>query len=142
MSHSAVAVVRRWFDEVWNHGREDVIHELLAEDGVAHGLVGKDGREIVGPSAFLPFFRAFRSAFPDITIDVEDTIVEGNKVTARCLVRGTHLGDGIGISPTGRGVAFSGIAIVRVDDGKIVEAWNSFDFLNLHEQLGTFVMPR
>ena len=133
------AVIRRWFEEVWNRGREDAIDELFAEDGVAHGLADESGGALRGPSDFKPFFRRFREAFPEMEVVVEDTISEGDKVAARCTVRGRHGGDSLGFAATGRSVEFTGIAIVRVSGGRIVEAWNNFDFMSMLQQLG--VLP-
>ena len=131
------ALMRRWFEEVWNKGRAEAIDEMFAEDGVAHGLSDETGALLRGPAGFKPFFQNFRSAFPDIQIVVEDTIAEGDKVAARCTVRATHAGEGLGFAATQRPMEITGIAMVRVRDGKIVEAWNNFDFMGMFQQLGT-----
>ena len=81
------AFIRRWFEEVWNKGREEAIEEMFAEDGVAHGLADGPGALLRGPNGFKPFFRSFRGAFPDIEVIVKDTIAEGDKVAARCRIR-------------------------------------------------------
>ena len=131
------ALIRRWFEEVWNKGREEAIEEMFAEDGIAHGLAGETGAALRGPGGFKPFFRSFRGAFPDIEVIVEDTIAEGDKVAARCRLRATHAGDNLGFAATGKPMEITGIAIVRVESGKIVEAWNNFDFMSMFQQLGT-----
>jgi steroid delta-isomerase-like uncharacterized protein len=131
------AFIRRWFTEVWNEGREAAIDEMFAEDGVAYGLSDEAGAPLRGASGFKPFFRNFRGAFPDIEVSVEDTIAEGDRVAARCIVRATHAGDNLGFAATGKTVEITGIAIVRVRDGRIVEAWNNFDFMSMFQQLGT-----
>ena len=69
-------------------------------------------------------------------IVVEDLIAEADKVVARCSVRAKHEGDFLGRAATQSPVEFTGIAIVRIDNGKIVEAWNNFDFMTLHKQVG------
>lgn len=125
----------RWFEEVWNQGRAEVIAELLQPDVVGHGLVDKDGNEVKGIAAFTEFFVNFRSAFPDIHIDVQDTISEGDQIAARCLVSATHSGEGFVCAPTGARVEFTGVCWVRVVDGKIAETWNQFDFLTLMGQV-------
>jgi steroid delta-isomerase-like uncharacterized protein len=130
------ALIHRWFEEVWNKGREEAIDEMFAEDGVAYGLTDETGEPLRGAAGFKPFFRNFRGAFPDIEIVVEDTIAEGDKVAARCTVRATHAGDQLGYAATQRTMDITGIAIVRVRDGQIVEAWNNFDFLSMSRQLG------
>jgi len=130
------ALIRRWFEEVWNKGREEAIDEMFAEDGIAHGLSDESGESLSGPSGFKPFFRMFRDAFPDIQVVVEDTVTEGDKVAARCSVRGKHQSDSLGFAATNQPTEFTGITIVRVRDGKIVEAWNNFDFMTMRKQLG------
>ncbi|MCA1566652.1 MAG: ester cyclase [Acidobacteria bacterium] len=128
--------IRRWFEEVWNKGREEAIDEMFAEDGVAYGLADETGAPLRGPSGFKPFFRNFRGAFPDIEVIVEDTVAEGDRVAARCTLRATHAGDGLGFAATQKPMEITGIAIVRVRDGRIVEAWNNFDFMGMFQQLG------
>jgi steroid delta-isomerase-like uncharacterized protein len=135
MADERVTIAHEWFEQVWNKGDESAVDRLFAEDGIAHGLVGADGQELQGPGNFKPFFQGFRGAFPDMQIVVEDTIVEGDKVVARCTVRGTHSGDGIGIAATQKPIAFTGICIMRIRDGQIVEAWNNFDFATMNAQL-------
>jgi steroid delta-isomerase-like uncharacterized protein len=130
------ALIRRWFEEVWNKGRADAIAEIMAEDAVAHGLSEDAARPLLGPQGFLPFHAQFREAFPNIEVIVEDTIAEGDKVVARCSVRGKHVGDSLGFKSTGTQVEFDGITIVKVKNGKFVEAWNNFDFMKMYRQLG------
>jgi steroid delta-isomerase-like uncharacterized protein len=136
MPDSPETVVRAWFDEVWNQGREDTIDRLFARDGVAHGLSGSDGASMRGPEAFKPFFRKFRGAFPDIRVEVVRTVSEGDMVTAHCHVTGSHRGDALGQSATGKPIDIWGTSIAQVRDGQIIEAWNHFDFLTLYQQLG------
>ena len=136
MSKENEALIHRWFEEVWNKGRADAIDEMFAEDGIAHGLADESGEALHGPKDFKPFFYRFREAFPDIEVIVEDTVCEGDKVVARCRVRATHQGDSLGVVATNNPIEFTGVAIVRIKDGKIVEAWNNFDFLSLNRQIG------
>jgi steroid delta-isomerase-like uncharacterized protein len=136
MADDNAALMRRWFDEVWNKGREEAIDELFSEEGVAHGLADETGQALRGPSGFKPFFRRFRGAFPEMEVIVEDTVSEGDKVAARCRIVGRHGGNTLGFAATERPFEFTGIAIVRIGDGKIVEAWNNFDFMSLYQQLG------
>ena len=130
------ALIRRWFEEVWNKGRADAIPEMLAEDGVAHGLSDDDATPFRGPAGFLPFHTQFREAFPHIEVVVEDQIGEGDRVATRCSVRGKHEGDSLGFKATQAPVAFTGMVISRIKDGKIVEAWNNFDFMKMYKQVG------
>jgi steroid delta-isomerase-like uncharacterized protein len=141
MSDENKALIRRWFEEVWNQGRAEAIDEMFAEDGIGHGLTGDNEQPLCGPAGFKPFFHSFRDAFPNLEIVVEDVIAEGDKVAARCSVRGTHAGDGIGIAATQLPFEIGGMCIARVKDGKIAEAWNTFDFMSLFQQLGAVAAP-
>jgi steroid delta-isomerase-like uncharacterized protein len=136
MSEENKALIRRWFAEVWNKGRADVIAEIFAADGIAHGLTDDAANPLRGPAGFLPFHAQFRAAFPDIEVVVEDQIAEGDMVATRCSVRGKHGGDSLGFAATQAPVDFTGVTITRIKDGKIVEAWNNFDFMRIYKQLG------
>jgi len=136
MSEENKQLIRRWFDEVWNNGRADAIDELFDENGIAHGLSDDPSNPIKGPRDFRPFHTLFRDAFPNMKIVVEDMVAEGDKVAARCSVRAKHEGEFLGRSATQEPVDFTGITIVRIYNGKIVEAWNNFDFMTLHKQVG------
>ena len=137
MSLQPDTVMRAWFEEVWNQGREDTIQRLFTADGLAHGLPGGPLR---GPDAFRQHFQKFRGAFPDIRVDVERTVTEGEFVAIHCRVTGTHQGDTLGIAPTGRRIDFEGVTIAKVVDGQVREGWNCFDFLTMYQQLG--VLPQ
>ena len=136
MSEQNKALMRRWFEEVWNQGRGEAIDEMMDDRVVIHGLAGPDGQDVEGSGAFREFHRQFRGAFPDLSITVEQVIAEGDLVAARCHVCGKHTGETLGIAASQSPVEFDGIAIVKIKDGKFVEAWNSFDFLKMNRQLG------
>ena len=89
-------LVRRWFEEVWNKRRAEVIDELLADDVEIHGLNRQPGRTAPGQGRIQALLRTIHTGVPDINVTVEDTIAEGDKVVARCRVRGRHSGDGLG----------------------------------------------
>jgi steroid delta-isomerase-like uncharacterized protein len=136
MAQDNEALTRRWFEEVWNQGRAEAIDEMFAADGLAHGLSDDPSKPLRGPAAFKEFHTKFREAFPDIVVTVEDTIAEGDKIAARCTVRGKHTGDTLGFAATQAPMEITGILIVRIKDGQIVEGWNNFDFMTMYKQLG------
>lgn len=138
---SALEVAHEWFEQVWNRGAEEAIARLMAPTAQFHGLPTPDGNPIVGPDAFMPFFHQFRQAFPDIHIEVERSVAEGEMVALHCRVRGNHRGEGLGIAPSGRPLDIRGMAMARIRDGRIVEAWNCFDFLSLYNQVGLVSLP-
>lgn len=139
MTSPRETLAHRWFEEVWNKGRIEAIDEMLAPGAVVHGIKDKEGNDLRGPEGFKPFFQSFHGAFPDIHVEVEHTVVEGDSVAAYCVVRGTHTSEGLGFAPTQKPIMFTGICILAVEGGMIVEAWNGFDFLGFYQQLG--VLP-
>ena len=138
MSNSPDEVVRAWFKEVWDEGSEEAIDRLMAPYGVAYGL---PGGPIQGPTAFKPLFRTFREALGDLTIAVVRTVTEGDMVAAHCHVTAQHTGTALGGVPTHQPLDFWGMAIVRVEDGRIVEGWNCFDMLTMYQQMGWVATP-
>lgn len=129
-------LLHRWFEEVWNQKREDAIDEMLAEDTILNGLNDADGNPLRGTEGFKQMHRTFLSAFPDLHVTIEDYVTDGDKIAVRCNVRATHTGDGLGISAKNQTVEFTGQGIGRIEDGKIVEVWNEFDFMKMYSQLG------
>ena len=136
MSEENKRLMHRWFREVWNKGDANAIDAMSSEDMVIHGLTDASGSPVTDEQAFREFHKTFRGAFPDIVVEVEDCIAEGDKVVARCAVRAKHTGDSLGIRATNADVDFTGITICRIRDGRFVESWNNFDFMRLNKQLG------
>jgi steroid delta-isomerase-like uncharacterized protein len=134
-------VAHEWFEQVWNKGSEEAIVRLMSPTARFHGLPTPDGAPIIGPDAFKPFFHRLRQAFPDIRIEVERSVVEDDMVALHCRVTGNHRGEGLGIAPSGNAVDIHGMAMARIRDGRIVEAWNCFDFLALYGQVGLVQLP-
>jgi steroid delta-isomerase-like uncharacterized protein len=130
-------VVVRWFEEVWNKGRADAVDGMFTVDGLAHGL----GPTIRGPAEFKVFHAAFRDAMPDMRIEIQDLIEEGDQVAYRWTASATHTGSGLGFAATNRRAEFQGLGIVRIRNGQIVEGWNAFDRLGLFQQLGVVNVP-
>ena len=137
MSMQNKTLIRRWFDEVWNRGNPAAIDEMLASNAVVHGL----GFDLHGPAAFKEFQTAYRTAFPDIRLQVDEVVAEGDLVVARWSGSGTHSGDTLGFAGTGKRAHFTGMAMARIQGGKIVEGWNNFDQLGMLQQLGVVTSP-
>ena len=133
------AVIRAWFKEVWDEGKEEAIDRLFAPDGIAYGLAPDGG--IRGPEGFKPYFRAMRGALGDLEIEVLQTITEGDRVAAHCRVIARHAGDNLGGAATNQPLDFEGMTIVRVKNGQVFEAWNCFDFLKMYQQMGWVTNP-
>jgi steroid delta-isomerase-like uncharacterized protein len=127
------AIARRWNDEIWSKGNFAAVDELFSSDFAWH----------YAPPGMAPDREGYRqyqseslSPFADMSCTVEDIIAEGDKVAVRWNWRGTHKGDYMGIAPTGKQVTMTGITILRITVGKIVEEWMEADNLGFMEQLG------
>jgi predicted ester cyclase len=128
-------ILTRWFAEVWNQGNEAAIDEMLSPDAIIHNLLDGNGDEISGIAEFKVMFRAFRSALSDLNVIVEDELTVGDKSAARCVIHAVHTGNGLPRTPLQRQIHFTGMCMVRVKDGKIVESWNHFDFETMYQQM-------
>jgi len=96
--------------------------------GLAAGTLDKAG--------FKQFHAAYRNAFPDVRITVDQTVSDGDMVAVRWSGTGTHKGDGLGFPATNKPAHFGGMTFVRIQNGKLVEGWNVFDQLGMLTQLG------
>ena len=77
----------------------------------------------------------FRTAFPDIRINIVDSVASGDKVVSRMEGSGTHQGEFLDVPSTGKSVAIYAIDIVRFADGKIVDQWGVMDMLSILQQI-------
>jgi len=132
-----IRLLTRWFNEVWNQGKLDTVYELLAPDAVAIGQA-ESGATLRGPQDFIPFVLRIRAAFPDLKVKVEDAFGAGDKVALRWSGKMTHSGDALGMPATGKSVRLTGITMVRIVDGKIVEGWDNWDQLGMLRQIGVY----
>lgn len=140
MNEQNEALIRRWFDEVWNNKNEAAIDEMLADDVEAYGLVDGRGNPVTNKETFMGIWHQFTEVYPDLHVEVEDTLSDGDRAMARCRVTGTHRGSGFGFPATGTEVNFTGVLTVEVKDGKIIKAWNEFNFMTMFQQLGAVTL--
>jgi len=126
------AIVRRFF-EAFEADNQTALKDVLAVDVVAHlpGMPGPQNRETI-----LQGVRMFNAAFSDREFTIDELIAEGDKVATRTTMRATHTGEYQGQPPTGDQIVMSGFTIERIEDGKIVERWFTYDRLDLMQQLG------
>jgi steroid delta-isomerase-like uncharacterized protein len=130
-------LIVRWFDEVWNKGRRDAIAEMLSADAVIHDGA-TDSR---GPEGFYPFYDRMHGTFSHIKVTIHESIAERDMVCARWSATMLHSGDGFGVPATHKPVNTTGISIIRVADGKLVEGWQNWDMLGLLEQIRATSTP-
>jgi predicted ester cyclase len=125
-------LVRRLHGALLDSRDADVVDEFFAPDFVSHN----------NPPGFPPgvdgvkrFFAMFRDAFPDVAVEIDEIVVEGDRVAVATTFSGTHEGELMGVAPTGRRVSVTGIDIVRVSGGRIVEHRGLTDIVGLMRQL-------
>lgn len=127
------ARARRLPDELLTQGDLAVADELLAADCSCHAPAAL----APGVAGMKRWVTALRRAFPDLFALVEAEIAEGDTVVQQIACSGTHLGEFLGLPPTGRRVTWQLVAIQRLDpDGKVAEHWASWDQLGVLRQLG------
>ncbi|KQX68426.1 MULTISPECIES: ester cyclase [unclassified Streptomyces] len=127
--------------EAFNSGDLETLRELIAPDAVIH-LPGTAGdaehppgtpRDREGWLGVWQFTQAF---FPDMTATVQDIVQTGDLVATRCVARGTHSIEFMGVPPTGRPFEMTMLNMSRVRDGRIVEHWTISDNVTMLAQLG------
>lgn len=139
MSETNKALVRRWFEELFNEGRLEVADEIVAPDHVDHDPTLPDTP--AGPEGVKASVSLYHGAFPDAHITIEDQIAEGDKVVTRWTGRGTHRGDLMGVPPGGNKVTVAGVTINRISGGRIAESWDNYDALGMMQQVGAIPTP-
>lgn len=122
------------FMQVWGNGSLDIIDELAAPSLVV--LYPIFPRVIQSPAAFKQLMTMFRAAFPDAALKIEEVIGEGDKVVIRWNFSGTHSGNLMKIPPTGKKVAWTGITIYTIINGKVTAEKGEEDFLGFLRQIG------
>ena len=121
----------RWFEEVWNKGRREAIAEMLSPDAVLH----EGDTDCVGPEGFYPFYDRLTAALTEFQITVHDAFSEGEKVCARWTCTCTQTGDDMGMPATHTTIRVTGMSIMRIVDGRMMEGWQNWDMLGMLEQI-------
>jgi steroid delta-isomerase-like uncharacterized protein len=127
------AVIRRLYD-AFSTGDLNALDGVFAADAVDHTPI--EG-QAPGVEGFKQRIASFRTSFPDVIFTVEAMIAEGGMVAERLTLRGTHGGEFMGISSTGKQVTVSMMSFNVLADGKIVERWRLIDNSDLIQQLGS-----
>jgi steroid delta-isomerase-like uncharacterized protein len=135
------ALARRELQELWSEGNLAVADEIFAPNFVSHQHSRPDEQDVHGVAAYKAFVRQIHEAFPDLHYVLEDQIAEGDKVMTRNVATGTQKGSLMGIDPTNKRAQWAGISIDRIEQGKIVENWVSWDMMGMLQQLGVVSLP-
>ena len=120
-------LLRRFYKEVYVDWNMALVDAVVSPRFVSHDWAAG----LAGPQAFRSYYSAIRSAVPDARYVVDDLIAEGDEVMVRWRMLGTHTGAFNGIPPTGGQITLRGIAVYRLEDGKMVERWVVSDVYGL-----------
>jgi steroid delta-isomerase-like uncharacterized protein len=127
------ALMRRYYDEVWQNGNLAALDEFVAEDCVDHmpfpGQPPGRAGQVFAIGEIL-------QAFPGGDYTIEDLVAEGDRVVGRWTMHATHRGAIMGIAPTGKTVTMTGSDIIRWENGKASEVWHIEDVLGMLQQIG------
>lgn len=128
------ALVARYFNEVMNEGKIDVIDEIAAPNAAFR--IPTLPEPLIGPEKIKDFARGLYTAFPDLKFTIERQITEADKVATRWFLVGTHKGIFLGVPPSGRKMTDQGIDVFIIAGGKIAEIWVNEDSLSMLRQIG------
>lgn len=117
-------------------GDLDAATSLISHVYVGHGM-GAGG----GPDSVRADLEVWAAAVPDLTIEVHDTITQGDRVAVRLTMRGTQTGDFAGIPASDRAFQIGGTDVLRIHDGRITEAWTLCDLASMFVQVGALPVP-
>jgi steroid delta-isomerase-like uncharacterized protein len=142
MSEENKEKMRRVLEEGFGQGKTEVVDEVFHSDFVCWDPNSETG-EIRGADTIKDEIGYFRNAVPDLTYTVVDQVAEGDKVTTRYTLGGTHQGEFFGVPATGKRIEITGINIDRFDEsGKLVEEWPEYDLLGAMKQMGAIPEPQ
>lgn len=128
------AIIRSYFNDVWNNGQLDKLDTLLTDDYINHtpSVPGPPP----GPAGLKPIVAAIRKGFPDLHYEIKDIITTADKVVARVVMTGTQTDTLFTIPPTGKKISINQVNIEKIINGKIAEHWRVTDELTMMKELG------
>jgi len=127
------------FEEARNTVKLSLLDQVYDPAVVVHDCSAPG--DIHGLDSLKLYYEGSHTGFPDFKCVFDDIFVSGDNIIFRWTITGTHTGSLRGLPPTGKAVRFSGVAIDRVANGKIVEEWVYFNVLDLFQQLGFSLTP-
>ena len=136
------AIVHRFYEDAINQGNLSLMDELFASDYQHHDPAFPLEWQQGGLAIYKQVNETFVSTFVPFHATVDDLFAEGDRVVSRWTFSGKHEKEFQGIPPMGKQVKIENIFIHRIANGKIAEAWVSYDALGLLQQLGAFPSAR
>ncbi len=126
-------IVEKYNKEVIEPGNIELLKEILTEDFINHSALPGMPSGIDGMIYF--FAEVLHKAFAEITVEIKEMIAEGDKVTTRKEIKGTHQGPLLGIPATGKKVVIKVIDILTIENGKVKEHWGENNFASVIQTL-------
>ena len=126
-------LIETYFEEVWSKGKVELLDELVTPGYINHTPSSPNPAR--GPAGLKPIILEMRKGFPDLNYEIKDLIITSDRIVARTIVRGTHVGKLWGMQPTKKKFEVSQINIEYIEDGKIAEHWRVTDEHALLNQL-------
>jgi len=130
------SAARRFFEDILSTGDWSRADDIVSPEMVMHHP--SSPQPIAGRDRVKEALLAYRTAFPDMRFDVEDEILCGDKVAIRWRASGRNTGSLFGNPPTGKPATVSGLCVMRIQSGRVVEDWVEEDALGMMQQLGLF----
>jgi predicted ester cyclase len=130
-----IIIMREFFEGIWNRADYSLIDQYVSKDMIQH--IPGEGN---GPEGFRATAKRYHAGFSEMNLMIQDEMADGDRVVHRWVWECTHTGVFNGLPATGKKVRFTGVTIVRVANGLMVEHWSEVDVVSLLQQLG--VMPR
>ena len=122
--------------EAINTGELGLLDKFVAPDYIEHS----EGFQGVEP--FRQQVAAFRAAFPDLRVTIQDVLLtDGDRFASRTTVTGTHTGDLMGLPATGKHISVEAVDIGRVENGQAKERWGGLNMYSMLTQLGVIPAP-
>lgn len=129
-------IVKKFFEEVRSGKNPDHGIELMADQVLAHQVISEEELTVIRtPKDYADHVKEMVEAYGDFSLEIQEFLVQGNKVYVRWKQVGTHVGEVDGYQPTGLPVIEIASAVYRIEDEKIAEYWIQIDRAGIENQL-------
>ncbi|HEX4170780.1 MAG TPA: ester cyclase [Bryobacteraceae bacterium] len=120
--------------QLWNTGNSEIAKKLYSDE--AQRTDPNQPESARGSQEIARYVAEVRTGYPDFQLEIKDKVSEANRLVTHWICTGTHKGEFQGIPATGKRIKISGLALARIENGKIAEEHVYFDRLTMMEQLG------
>ncbi|MFF2793996.1 ester cyclase [Lysinibacillus xylanilyticus] len=129
-------IVKKFFEEVRSGNNPDYATELMADQVLAHQVISEEESTVLRtPTDYADHVKEMVEAYGDFLLEIQEFMVQGNKVYVRWKQVGTHVGEVDGFQPTSLPVIEIASAVYRIEEEKIVEYWIQIDRAGIEKQL-------